>query len=223
MSFLWLLLQILPLLLIVAALFYWLGLRQPRADLADSLAGKQDLLEREQNKADSLSRQLNMAEEQINQLTSDYEKLQRGAIPRRLLSDAENEIIKLQRQLASFTSPSASRAEILHPPDPVSKPAEPAPPSQLADPKPISEPSGPEPQQEPPAELSLAEILASLPPSPKPTSAPAPEDAKPGEPAAAPPPAVDSPPLIDVPQPLFVESSGPPKRPPVQKRRGKSR
>ena len=38
MSFLWLLLQILPLLFIVAALFYWLGLRQPRADLADSLA-----------------------------------------------------------------------------------------------------------------------------------------------------------------------------------------
>ena len=134
MSSLWLLLQILPLLFIVAALFYWLGLRQPRAGLADSLAAKQEALDREQTKADSLSRQLSMAEEQINQLTADYEKLQRGAIPRRLLSDAENEILKLQRQLAILGAAPISQA--------VTSP-EPTP-----EPEPESRPE-PEPQPQP--------------------------------------------------------------------------
>ena len=193
MSFLWLLLQILPLLLIVAALFFWLGLRQPRADLADSLATKQEALDREQTKADSLSRQLSMAEDQINQLTADYEKLQRGAIPRRLLSDAENEILKLQRQLADLGSPTFSQ----NPPEP-----EPEPTKSL-------------PTEAQTEELSLAEILASLPPSPLIPSS----DAS-LSPVESPPPDAAAPsPSLEPTQPLFVESTGPPKPPPVQKKR----
>lgn len=203
MSFLWLLLQILPLLLIVAALFFWLGLRQPRAGLADSLAAKQEALDREQTKADSLSRQLSMAEDQINQLTADYEKLQRGAIPRRLLSDAENEILKLQRQLASLGAPTISQN--LPEPEP-----EPKPESE-------SEPTTPQPTEAQTEELSLAEILASLPASPTIPSS----DEPPAATESSTPEAADPPASLELTQPLFVESNGPPKPPPVQKRRRK--
>ena len=203
MSFLWLLLQILPLLLIVAALFFWLGLRQPRAGLADSLAAKQEALDREQTKADSLSRQLSMAEDQINQLTADYEKLQRGAIPRRLLSDAENEILKLQRQLASLGAPTISQN--LPEPEPEPKP------------EPESEPTTPQPTEAPTEELSLAEILASLPASPTIPSS----DEPPAATESSTPEAADPPASLELTQPLFVESNGPPKPPPVQKRRRK--
>ena len=211
MSFLWLLLQILPLLLIVAALFFWLGLRQPRAGLADSLAAKQEALDREQTKADSLSRQLSMAEDQINQLTADYEKLQRGAIPRRLLSDAENEILKLQRQLASLGAPTISQN--LPEPEPEPKPepeSEPKPESE-------SEPTTPQPTEAPTEELSLAEILASLPASPTIPSS----DEPPAATESSTPEAADPPASLELTQPLFVESNGPPKPPPVQKRRRK--
>ena len=215
MSFLWLLLQILPLLFIVAALFYWLGLRQPRADLADSLAAKQEALDREQTKADTLSRQLSMAEEQINQLTTDYEKLQRGASPRRLLSDAENEILKLQRQLASLGSSAIAQAPISTEPEPTPEPT----PEPESKPKPDSEPEPPTPQptEAPPEEFSLSEILASLPPSPHLPSS----DAPPASPDSTAPDPAAPPSSPDLTLPLFVESKGPPKPPSVQKRRRK--
>ena len=223
MSFLWLLLQILPLLLIVAALFFWLGLRQPRAGLADSLAAKQEALDREQTKADSLSRQLSMAEDQINQLTADYEKLQRGAIPRRLLSDAENEILKLQRQLASLGAPTISQNLPEPEPEPVPEPKpepepEPKPePESEPKPEPESEPTTPQPTEAPTEELSLAEILASLPASPTIPSS----DEPPAATESSTPEAADPPASLELTQPLFVESNGPPKPPPVQKRRRK--
>ena len=200
MPYLWLILQILPLLLIVAALFYWLGLRQPRADLISSLAAKQEALDREQTKADGLSRQLSLAEEQINQLTSEYENLQRGAIPRRLLSEAENEIIKLQRQLAIQISPTTAQA--------------PSPPK----PETISERPAAEPAEEALEGLSLAEILASLPPSPE----PAPAEVPPTVPGTQTPEVAAPPSSLELTQPLFVESSGTPKPPAIQKRRKKS-
>ena len=113
MSTLWLLLQLLPLLLLTAALFYWLGLRQRNTHAQETLQHQKDLVDQAQQRADDLTHQLILAETQINTLTTAHEALQHTTVPRRLLSDAEGEILHLRKQLSFTPDPT--------PPDPKRK------------------------------------------------------------------------------------------------------
>ena len=139
--YLWLILKISPLLLGVAALFFWLGSRKEKGSVEHVITEKDATLQREQARHDETTRKLASAEDRLSEIQAafqkvqsefdtvlaQYEHLQRGAIPRRLLSEAEDRIIKLERELnrlkGNEPQPSAP-APIKHrEPTPMARPA----------------------------------------------------------------------------------------------------
>lgn len=123
-SFLWLALTIFPLLLAVAALFFWLGSRRGTGS-SRLLADKDASIEREQQRTDETVRKLTATEDQLTEVQAElasvkaefekllaaHEQLQRGAIPRRLLSEAEDRILKQQREIDRLSALSGIAAE----------------------------------------------------------------------------------------------------------------
>lgn len=111
--YLWLILKISPVLIIIAGLFFWLGSRKEKSGVEHVIVEKDATLEREQARHDETTRKLAAAEDRLGEIQAAYQKvqsefdtvlaqyehLQRGAIPRRLLSEAEDRIIKLEREL----------------------------------------------------------------------------------------------------------------------------
>jgi hypothetical protein len=133
MSLLWLILRILLLLLIVAVIFYRLGMKSVRGEVAKVQQDKQNSIEREQSRTDETVQKLKEAEEQILSLTTQYEQLERSAVPRRKLNEAEARNNFLEKELARLGNNLPAST-----PTPVPAPAPPVP-----APEPTLEPTPP--------------------------------------------------------------------------------
>jgi hypothetical protein len=112
----WLVLKIFPLLLIFAAGFYWLGLRRGRRAITRYVADKDHTIAHEQKRTDETLAKLTDAEDALTLLRREFQELQsahqqaaeqldhlqRSAIPRRLLSDAEARIHQQDKEIAKM-------------------------------------------------------------------------------------------------------------------------
>ena len=153
MSYIWLILKLLPFLFVTAAYFYRLGKKSVQGEVARIARDKGAVIEHEQRRTDESVKLLKEKEDQLAALAEQYEHLERSAVPRRKLNEVEARNNFLEKELAKYqNSPAPAPVQVR----PVIPAAPPAP-----------EPPKPEPKPEPP--------VAVVPPAPDPVAEPEPE------------------------------------------------
>jgi hypothetical protein len=171
MSYVWLILKLLPFLLITAAVFYRRGVQSVHGEIAKIQHDKDSSIEREQKRTDETVQKLKEVEEQLAALTAQYEQLERSAVPRRKLNEAEaqnNSLMKenarLQQALGTAPAPAKPRTET-----PAPAPAPEIAPVTTPDIAPVTTPT---PEIAP---VTTPDITPAMTPETEPTAPPEPE------------------------------------------------